>query len=490
MASTPATPSSPASPASSPSSSASSAGRGNGLAAIATLTFLGFALQVVQVGLLPLLPAMGKSLHASTAGTSWILTAGLLSGAVFLAVMTRLADLVGKRPVILLALALVLVGCLIDSVATSLPLIIAGRVLIGAQLPMLALPEAIASDTMSPQRAHSAIFAIHIGTGSGVAGGLLVAALAGGAHWHAFFVVSAIITVIGLVATIAFVKDSPARATGGLDVPGALLLTLTMIALLLGFSEGPSWGWGSAAVVGLLVGGVILGVAWWARERTAAVPLIDVRYLTRREVSLPYVMTFLIAFGIYGALSAVSRIAQTPTVSHYGYGWSTLMTGWYALPQEIGALLAIVALAVARRRGLPTGAAVGTILITVGFVGYALAPAVPAATMVFLGMEGCGLAVAIASTQLIVVRSVPAEESGIALGLSVVLYAVGNTVGSAVFGVLFAEFANAAGKPTLTAYVIGFVICGACGLAALVLCLPLARRRTVAPAPAEATAAV
>jgi MFS family permease len=109
---------------------------------------------------------------------------------------------------------------------------------------------------------------------------------------------------------------------------------------------------------------------------------------------------------------------------------------------------------------------------------------------VFLGMEGCGLAVAIASTQLIIVRSVPAEESGIALGLSVVMYAVGNTVGSAVFGVLFAEFATAAGKPTLTAYVVGFVICGACGLAALVLCLPLARRRTPAPAAVEAAAAV
>ena len=163
----------------------------NGRAAIGTLTFLGFALQLVQVGLLPLLPEMGKSLGASTVGTSWILTSGLLSGAVFLAVLTRVADLIGKRPVILLALTLVLIGCVIDSVATTLPLVILGRVLIGAQLPMLALPEAIASDTMTPKRAHTAIFAIHVGTGSGVAGGLLVAALVG-TTWHAFFIVSAV----------------------------------------------------------------------------------------------------------------------------------------------------------------------------------------------------------------------------------------------------------------------------------------------------------
>jgi MFS family permease len=460
----------------------------NGPAAVATLTFLGFALQVVQVGLLPLLPAIGKSLGAGAVGTSWILTSGLLSGAVFLAIMTRLADLIGKRPVILIALVLVLIGCLIDSFATTLPLIIAGRVLIGAQLPMLALPEAIASDTMTAERSHTAIFAIHIGTGSGVAGGLLAAALSGSAHWHAFFVVSAVITVVGLVATVALVEDSPARASGGLDLPGAVLLTLSMVALLLGFSEGPSWGWGSPAVLILLIGGAALGVAWWALERSVAVPLIDVSYLTRRDVGLPYLMTFLVAFGIYGALSAVTRIAQTPTASHFGYGWSTLMTGWYALPQEIGAGLGILALLIARRRGLPAAAAAGCILITAGFVGYALGATVPAATLVFLGMEGCGLAVAIAATQLMVVRAVPAEESGIALGLSVVLYAVGNTVGSAVFSVLFAEF-TAHGKPTLTAFTTGFVISGACALVALVLCVPLARRRAAVPAVTETAAA-
>lgn len=50
------------------------------------------------------------------------------------------------------------------------------------------------------------------------------------------------------MGTVAFVKDSPARAKGGLDVPGAALLTATMVALLLGFSEGPTWGWGSAVL--------------------------------------------------------------------------------------------------------------------------------------------------------------------------------------------------------------------------------------------------
>jgi MFS family permease len=457
----------------------------NGRAAVATLTYLGFALQFVQVGLLPLLTTIGGALHASAVGTSWILTSGLISGAVFLAVLTRLADLIGKRPVILLAMALVLAGCVICSLATTLPLVILGRVLIGAQLPMLALPEAIASDTMAPRRAQSAIFFIHVGTGLGIAGGLLVGAIVGThpAHWHVFFVVSAVAALIALAATVLFVKDSPARATGGLDVPGAVLLALALVAFLLGLSEGPTWGWGSASVIGLLAGGVVLGVLWWQRERTAATPLIQVSYLLRRDVGLPYAMTFLIAVGIYGSLSAVTRLAQTPTASGFGYGWSVLASGWYALPQAVGSVAGIVVLRAARRRGSVQASAIGFTLIVLGFAGFAVGHAHAGATLTALAFDSCGLAVTLAATQLLVVRAVPPHESGIALGLSVVMYAIGNSVGSAVFGVLFTSLTGPTGKPALSAYLTGFAVCGTCALLALLLCLPLGRLRSATAMP-------
>jgi predicted MFS family arabinose efflux permease len=453
----------------------------NGRAAVITLTYLGFALQLVQVGLLPLLPAIGRQLHTTPAGTSWILTSGLLSGAVFLAVLTRLADLIGKKPVILLAMALVLAGCVIDSFADNLTMVLVGRVLIGAQLPMLALPEAIASDTLPPKRAHTAISAIHVGTGLGIAGGLLLGAVVGihPANWHLFFVVGAGASLLGLVATALLVRDSPARARGGLDVPGAVLLMLSLVALLLGLSEGPAWGWSSAAVLGLLIGGIALGVLWWFRERTARTPLIDVSYLLRPEVGLPYAMTFLIAFGIYGSLSAVTRLAQTPVSSGFGYGWTSLLAGWFALPQAVGSVLGIVVLRTLRPRGLVLTSAAGFFSIVLGFCGFALGHAVPIISLVSLGFDSMGLAVALAATQLLVLRAVPAAESGIALGLSVVMYAVGNSVGSAVVGLLFTGLTTPAGQPALSSYLVGYAACGLCALVALLLCVPLARRRSV-----------
>ena len=450
----------------------------NGRPAVITLTYLGFALQLVQVGLLPLLPAIGRALHTTAAGTSWILTSGLLSGAVLLPVLTRLADLFGKKPVILLAMALVVLGCVIDSLATTLPLVLLGRVLIGAQLPMLALPEAIASDTLPPRRAHTAISAIHVGTGLGIAAGLLLGALVGihPENWHLYFAIGAGAALLGLVATLVFVRDSPARARGGLDAAGAVMLALALLALLLGLSEGPGWGWGSAPVVGLLLGGAALGTVWWWRERTARTPLIDVSVVLRPAVGLPYAMTFLIAFGIYGSLSAVTRLAQTPAAAGFGYGWNSLTAGWFALPQAIGSLLGIVVLRAARPHGLVPTSAIGFASIVIGFAGFGFGHAVPVVELVSLGFDSMGLAVALAATQLLVLRAVPAAESGIALGLSVVMYAVGNSVGSAVVGVFFAAITTPAGQPALNSYLAGFAACGLCAVIALLLCVPLARR--------------
>src|SRR3954465_2825916 len=80
----------------------------NGRAAVWVLIYLGLSLQLLQVGIIPLLPQIGAATGPEPAPTSWLVTGSLLSGAVFLAVLSRLADLIGKKPVVLIALGLVL----------------------------------------------------------------------------------------------------------------------------------------------------------------------------------------------------------------------------------------------------------------------------------------------------------------------------------------------------------------------------------------------
>lgn len=457
---------------------------------MAVLIYLGFSLQLLQVGIIPLLPLIGKNLHIAPGSVSWLVTASLLSGAICLAVLTRLADVIGKRTVVIICLVLVLAGSVIGWVAHGLTALIISRVLMGAVLPMLALPEAIAADTMEPRRAQTTIGAIHTGTGLGIAGGLLLGALAGAgeASWRTFFIVGVIASVIAIAATLALVTDSPDRAPGGVDLIGAALLSVGLIGLLLAFSEGPTWGWGSAATLIVGIGGLAVLVVWWRSQRLIAQPLISVKRLTAPEVRIPYAITFLVAFGVYGALTALSRIAQMPTGTGFGYGYSTLQVAWYAIPQALGSLAPLLVVRTLVPRGQrATALACGSALIVIAFIVFGVLTRSPGFTMAGLLLDSAGLAISLAVSQIVIVRAVSPAESGIALGLSIVLYAIGNSAGSAVVGVLFKSLTighvgGRAPLPSLAAFRWGFAISGAAALLALALTATLRRRADDVPA--------
>ena len=458
-----------------------SGSQANGRGAVAVLIYLGFSLQLLQVGIIPLLPLIGRNLHITPGSASWLVTASLVSGAICLAVLTRLADIVGKRRVVLLCLVLVLAGSILGWIAQSLTTLIVARVLMGAVFPMLALPEAIAADTMPAKRAQVTIGAIHAGTGIGVAGGLLLGSLAGAgdASWRSFFVVGAVASALGIAATLAFVQDSPARASGKLDGVGAGLLSAGLIGLLLAFSEGPTWGWASVSVLGVGIGGLALLALWWHWERRVADPLISVTHLLRRDMRIPYAVTFLVAFGIYAALTAIARIAQTPTKTGFGYGFTTLQVAWYAIPEALGAVAGLILI----RRLVPRGRAVqaltiGAGLVVLAFLMFGLFVRLPGLTLAGLMVDSAGLAVTLAVTQIIIVRAVGPAESGIALGLTIVLYALGNTVGSAVVAVLFKSLTiGHTVLPSLAAFRWAFALSGLAAVVAVALSAQLARRR-------------
>jgi MFS family permease len=93
-------------------------------------------------------------------------------------------------------------------------------------------------------------------------------------------------------------------------------------------------------------------------------------------------------------------------------------------------------------------------------------------------LDSTGLGVALAVSQIVIIRALGPAESGIALGLSIVLYAVGNAAGSAVLGVLFKSLTiGHSPLPSLAAFRWGFAISGAAALLALGLCGALAGRR-------------
>ena len=446
----------------------------NGRVAVGVLSYLGFTVLLLQVGIVPQLPAIGRQLHLAPGDVAWVLTAELLAGAVGLAVLSRLADLFGKRRIMIVCLSLALVGALLGALTENVVLLFVARALMGAQAPMLALPEALAGDTMRPAKARLTVTTIHAGNSVGVAGGLLLGGLVGasGHDYHLYFWVAVIALALGLLGALFFVRESPYRATGGFDLVGALLLAVGLVCVLLGTSKGPAWGWSSPQVLLLIFGGLAMLAVWvWVQHRVAH-PLVDLAVVRQAATRIPTIVVFLIAFGIYGAISAVTRFAQTnPHVAGYGFGYTPLRACLFAIPVAIGGLLAAGTLqSIGRRIGFGGAAAVSVLFCSVAYFTLAIAHNVVGPMMVSLAIYALGNTMGLAAAQIIVLRSVPPSQSGVALGVTAIVYAVGNSLGSTVVGVFFSsDTVNGTQLPATSAYTSAFVVCGVCTLLAALL---------------------
>jgi MFS family permease len=469
----------------SPVSPSHAATEPNGRLAVGVLSYLGFTVLLLQVGIVPQLPAIGRQLHLAPGDVAWVLTAELLAGAVGLAVLSRLADLFGKRRIMIVCLALALAGALLGALTSSVALLLVARALMGAQTPMLALPEALAGDTMRPARARLTVTTIHAANSVGVAGGLLLGGLVGaeGRDYHLYFWVAVVTLALGLVGAVLFLRESPYRAKGGFDLIGAVLLAAGLVSVLLGTSKGPVWGWSSPQVLLLIIGGLAVLAVWVWVQHTVAHPLVDLAVVRQATTRIPTVIVFLIAFGIYGAISAVTRFAQTdPRLAGYGFSYTPVHAAVFAVPVAIGGLVAAGTLqALGRRIGFGGAAAVSVLCCSVAYFALALFHGTSGPVMVSLAIYALGNTMGLAAAQIIVLRSVPHSESGVALGVTAILYAVGNSLGSTIVGVFFSsDTIHGTPVPAESAYTSSFVVCGACTLLAALLALRVRRARATA----------
>src|ERR671914_419543 len=137
-----------------------------------------------------------------------------------------------------------------------------------------------------------------------------------------------------------YIPESPVRAKAGVDVPGALLLSAALISFLLALTEGESWGWTSAPVLGLLVLSVALLVAWVEVERRVPEPMVDMRMMAYRPVLLTNVTTLIAGFAMFGTFVLVPLLVQTDPRWGYGFGASATESGLYLLPSSLMMLVA------------------------------------------------------------------------------------------------------------------------------------------------------
>jgi EmrB/QacA subfamily drug resistance transporter len=434
---------------------------------VLTLAATAYALQQTMV--VPALPELQRELGASTTWVTWVITGFLLSAAVLTPILGKLGDRFGKERLLVISLLVFLLGCVGCALAPDIWTLIAFRIVSGAAGAVFPLSFGIIRDEFPPDRMKvgigllSAVFGVGGGLGL-VLSGVIVDHLS----WRWLFVVGAIGVAIAVVLVHRFVPESPVRSTSRIDVPGAVLMSVVLVTLLLGLSQGGSWGWSSPAVLGLFAISVVTAALWVVLELHADAPLIDIRVLTERPVLLTNATALISGFAMFGSFVLVPRFAEAPgglpadiaARVDYGFGASATTTGLYLLP---GSLLMLFAGPTAgllgRRVGSKWPLAIGMALVALSAFALAALHAAPWQVVVAMAGLSVGIGFSFAAMAALITEAVDPTETGIATGINTVMRMVGAVVGAQVgAAILTAQTLEGTAVPTEGAYTSAFLL--------------------------------
>src|SRR4051812_13261883 len=303
---------------------------------LAVLSLGGIAYALLQSLVVPALPEIQTSLHTSESGVGWILTAFLLSASVATPIIGRLGDMYGKERLLMIVLLMLAFGTLISAVASSLWLMILGRVIQGAGGGIFPLAFSIIRDEFPKERVPGAIGLVSsllgIGGGAGVVfAGVVTENLS--YHWLFWFPLAIIVFTAYL--TWRHIPESPVKTPGEINYRAAGLMTVGISVVLLAITETSTWGWGSPKTLGLLTAGSLLIVAWVREELRSREPLVDMRMMAIRGVWTTNAVAFLIGVGMYSSFILLPELVQEPKSTGYGLGASVTTAGLFLLPSTI-----------------------------------------------------------------------------------------------------------------------------------------------------------
>ncbi|GGM62922.1 MFS transporter [Microbacterium saperdae] len=434
---------------------------------------------VLQSLVAPALGSIGHDLGVSTGDASWVLTAYLLAAAVLTPVLGRLGDMVGKRRVLIVVLVLLLVGTVLAAVAPNLTVLIMARVLQGAAGAIMPLSIGVVRDELDPDRVGvtigllSAIFGVGAGVGI-VAAGPIVEALS----WRWLFWLPAVLVVIALFGAIFGMPDSPVKTPGRIDLLGTGILTVSLVALLLGIGEGATWGWASVATVSLLIVGGVALVVFVLVELRLSAPLIDIPLWRNRGVWTAHLVALAFGFVMFGTFVLVPTLLQLPTATGYGFGVSVTASGLFLLPTV--AMMVVsgpIAGLLVRKAGAKLPMLIGSAIAMLAFLVPAVGHDQLWQVVLSGALTGVGVGFALAATSNAIIESVPATQTGEAISVNTIMRTVGSSLGTAVIGAVLSSQGTSAGAPADAAFTGGFWVCavvGAIAIAAAVMA-PAAR---------------
>jgi MFS family permease len=470
---------------------------GGGMAAKLQIAAVGLGALIAalaQTLIIPVLPTLAEDLDVSTGDAQWLLTATLLVAAASVPILGRLADMFGRKLVLLFSLTGLAVGSLIDALTSNFGVMVAGRAIAGLSSAAIPLGISLLATVLPVHRRGSATALISAMLGIGGALGLPLAGLIGdNLDYHVLYWIGFAGAVISAALVFVLVTEPEFSRQRQIDWAGIVLLAVGLVTLVLGISQGESWGWGSPAIVGLFAAAVVTLGALLAVEPRVANPLIDMPALRRPPIALTNIASLFIGFALFASFTGTATYVQAPEATGYGFGSTILDAGLCLLPSGLLMLaLSPVAAKLIERWGPARVLAVAGVVMAVGLLFRIVFVDALWQVVVGTSIVGAGTGIGYASLPSLINSHTPRAELAAANGINSLARSLGSTLASAIGGALLTAMTiSLAGNalPSLDAYRVLFAICAAAALTASAIGLVIAYalpKRVPAVAPSRA----
>ena len=394
-------------------------------------------LTIDAFGLTVALPTLGRELNTSTSVLAWVLNAFMLAFAAPQIAVGRLADIYGRRKMVLLGLVIFMAGSILAGTAQSAGWLITARVVQGLGTAMSFVTSlSIVSNTFpDAQRGQAIGVWAAVGTIGQSIGPLAAGVLTETLGWRWFFFLNIPLGLAALALTLLLVPESRDEdASHHIDLVGFATVTAGVVLLVLGIQMSGQLGWGSPVVYGGLIAGVVLLVLFLVIEPRIKNPFVD---LSLFEHAI-FLGSLVILFG-WNWLWAAMMFFLTLYLQHV-QDLSPVTTGLmfltFAIPfAGVSSVAGKVADIVTRRGSILIGLA----LVCIGALIFATIGAYTSLVLVAAGFLGFGAGGALTYNAAATsgMSSIPQAEAGTASGVQNTIFQLGPAFGLAVGSALF-----------------------------------------------------
>jgi EmrB/QacA subfamily drug resistance transporter len=391
------------------------------------------------------LPTAQLDLGFSDNARQWIVTAYALAFGSLLLLGGRIADVLGRKWVLIIGLVGFALASAVGGAAVNVGMLIAARAVQGVFAALLApaILSLLTTTFSEPDERGKAFGVFGAIAGAGASIGLLLGGfLTEYANWRWTMYVNLIFAAIALVGGFLLIEHSRSAHRAKLDLPGTVVVSAGLLALVYGFSHADTDGWANGVTIGLLAAAGILLIAFVALQQRVPHPLLPMRIVLDHNRGGAYLAMFMAAAGMFAVFLFLTYYLQTTM------GYSAVRTGVAFLPMT-GSLIVAASIAstvlVRRVSGkvlVPSGmviAAVGMYLLTRIGVDTAYASDVLPSTILL----GLGLGLTFAPGFNLATLGVEASDSGVASATVNTMQQVGGSVGTALLNTIAAAAASA-----------------------------------------------